>query len=301
MRNLYEEVTNTIISLMEKGDIPWHKPWAGTVQGAISHTTGKPYSLLNQILLQKPGEYLTFHQCQLEGGKIRQGIKAKHIYFWKQLEKPETDEFGHPVINDDGKQKNKTIPILKYYSVFHVEDCEGIDAKWQDTLPESPAVQIDEVDAVLHDYVKREGITLITDQVSDSAYYSPAKDLINLPCITQYTDASEYYSTAFHEAVHSTGHPSRLKRFAINDRNASFGSEAYSKEELTAEIGAACILHQKGVSSSESLNNSAAYIQGWLRALRNDKTLIVSAAAKAEKAVKRILQMDSTKQEGEEA
>ena len=289
MNKLYEEVTNQIISLMEQGQIPWHKPWTGTSAGAISHNTGKPYSLLNQILLQIPGEYITFNQCQKEGGKVKKGSKAKHVYFWKQYRREKKDEDGNPILNEDGTPKMETIPVLKAFTVFHLTDCEGISPKWADKMPEIPAKHIDEVEAVLTDYVSREGITLIADQISDRAFYSPSRDLINLPCINQYTDTSEYYSTAFHEATHSTGHPSRLHRFEVFDSNAAFGSEQYSKEELTAEIGAACILHQLGIASPDSLKNSAGYLQGWLKALKDDKQLIIGAAARAEKAVRRIL------------
>jgi antirestriction protein ArdC len=116
----------------------------------------------------------------------------------------------------------------------------------------------------------------------------------------QYTDPAEYYSTAFHEATHSTGHPSRLHRFEVSGKIAAFGSEDYSKEELTAEIGAACILHQLGISSPESLRNSAAYVQNWLQALKNDKQMIIGAAARAEKAVRLILNQPEITQ-GEEA
>ena len=297
--NIYEEVTNQIIALLEQGQIPWHKPWAGTSAGAISHNTGKPYSLLNQILLQKPGEYITFNQCRKEGGRVKKGAKAKHVYFWKQYQKPVLDEDGRPELKDDGTPKTKTLPLLKSFQVFHIEDCEGIKAKWADQLPVIAPRHIDEVEAVLIDYVAREGITLVDDKPSDKAFYSPFRDLINIPCIDQYTDPAEYYSTAFHEATHSTGHPKRLHRFEISGSNAAFGSEEYSKEELTAEIGAACVLHQLGIASPESFRNSAGYIQGWLRALKDDRQMIVGAAARAEKAVRLILNQQETTTEGE--
>ena len=300
MNNLYEEVTNQIISLMEQGQIPWHKPWTGTSAGAISHSTGKPYSLINQILLSVPGEYVTWNQCQKEGGKVRKGAKAKHVYFWKQYRKEEKDEDGNPVLKEDGTPKMKIIPVLKAFSVFHLDDCEGISPKWTDKLPEAPAKPVEAAEAALTAYVQREGIRLIADQISGQAYYSPSRDLINLPCIGQYTETAEYYSTAFHEATHSTGHPSRLHRFEVFDSNAAFGSEQYSKEELTAEIGAACILHQMGIGSPASLTNSAAYIQGWLRALKDDKQLIIGAAARAEKAVRLILNLTDTSAAEEE-
>ncbi len=290
--NLYEEVTNQIISMMEQGQIPWHKPWAGTSAGAISYSTGKPYSLINQILLMKPGEYITFNQCQKEGGKVKKGSKAKRVYFWKLYEKDALDEDGQPILTADGTPKKEKIPVLKSFQVFHVlDDCEGISPKWTDKLPASPAHPIEAAEAALSEYVSREGIRLIADQISGQAYYSPARDLINIPRIDQYKDSAEYYSTAFHEATHSTGHPSRLHRFEVFSASAAFGSEEYSKEELTAEIGAACILHQMGIASPDSLRNSAAYIQGWLKALRDDKQLIIGAAARAEKAVKLILNL----------
>ena len=298
MNNLYEEVTNQIISMMEQGQIPWHKPWAGTSSGAISHSTGKPYSLLNQILLAVPGEYITFNQCQKEGGKVRKGSKAKHVYFWKLYRKDATDEDGNPILKEDGTPKQVSIPVLKSFQVFHISECEGISPRWTDKLPASPAQPVEAAEAALTAYVQREGIRLIADQISGQAYYSPARDLINIPCIGQYQNSAEYYSTAFHEATHSTGHPSRLHRFEVNDSNAAFGSENYSKEELTAEIGAACILHQMGIGTPDSLRNSAAYLQGWLSALKNDKQLIIGAAARAEKAIKMILNLtDSTEEE----
>ena len=294
MNNLYEEVTNQIISLMEQGQIPWHRPWAGTSAGAISHNTGKPYSLLNQLLLQVPGEYITFNQCQKEGGKVKKGSKAKRVYFWKVYQKEAKDENGDPILKNDGTPKLIPVPVLKTFQVFHLTDCEGISPKWADKLPEMPAQPLEAAEAALTAYTQREGIRLEADKLSGKAYYSPAFDLINIPCISQYSSSAEYYSTAFHEATHSTGHPSRLHRFELSGKNAAFGSEDYSKEELTAEIGAACILHQMGIETPDSLKNSAAYIQGWLKALKDDKQLIIGAAARAEKAVALILNQTNT-------
>ena len=300
MNNLYAEVTDKIIALMEQGQIPWHKPWAGTSAGAISHSTGKPYSLINQILLMEPGEYITFNQCQKEGGRVKKGAKAKKVYFWKLYQKDLLDEAGQPVLKPDGTPKKETIPVLKAFQVFHLlNDCEGISPRWADKLPEAPAQPIEAAEATLREYVSREGIRLDAEKISGKAYYSPFHDLINLPCLSQYQNAAEYYSTAFHEATHSTGHPSRLHRFEIFDKNAAFGSEEYSKEELTAEIGAACILHQMGIETPDSLRNSAAYLQSWLKALKDDKQMIIGAASRAEKAVRLILNQTETTAEAE--
>lgn len=285
MNKLYEEITNAIIEQLEKGVIPWKKPWTGTGD-VISHETGKPYSLLNQ-LLKRPGEYITFLQCQKEGGRIKKGEKASHVYFWKMMVKPVLDEDGQPMLNADGKPAMKSIPILKCFSVFHIDQCEGIEAKWTKPV-ESPAVPDEAAEKVLRDYVSREGITLECEEASDKAFYRPSADLIHIPCISQYSSTAEYYSTAFHEAVHSTGHQKRLNRFS-SDKVAAFGSCDYSKEELVAEIGAACLVHSQGLETPASFQNSAAYIDSWLSALKNDKQMVIGAASRAEKAVKMIL------------
>ena len=286
--NIYEEVTNRLIEQMEQGLIPWRKPWVGGSAMAISYATGKPYSLLNQMLMQ-PGEYITFNQCQKQGGKVRKGSKSSRVYLWKTITVNATDADGNEILDEDGNPKKKDIWILKGWNVFNLNDCEGIEPRWTSEAPAATAKPEEAAEKVLLDYVQREGIALHRKNPSAQAYYSPAMDLINLPCLSQYTEAAEYYSTAFHEATHSTGHPSRLNRFESTGKNAAFGSDEYSKEELTAEIGAACILHQLGIETPGSFKNSAAYLQGWLKKLKDDKRFIISASARAEKAVRLIL------------
>ena len=112
----------------------------------------------------------------------------------------------------------------------------------------------------------------------------------------QFDSTAEYYGTAYHEATHSTGHATRLNRFTGDAAAAAFGSESYSKEELVAEIGSACCLHELGLETPSSFKNSAAYIQSWLRVLKDDKRMIISAAARAEKAVKLIFNITDSKQ-----
>lgn len=288
--NVYEIITDRIIEELEKGQIPWQRPWVCVGKGygkAVSHTNGRPYSLLNQLLLGKPGEYLTFNQCKKEGGSVKKGAKARMVCFWKMLPVDKTDADGKPVMDENGKTAQKIIPYLKYYNVFHIDDCDGIKPKYANvTTPATPAT-VAEIDAnaekLLRDYIAREGITL-EEVESDEAYYSPAQDLIHLPIRKQFANTAEYYSTAFHESVHSTGHKSRLDRLTTG-RAAAFGGSDYSKEELVAELGAASICHALGIETDSSFKNSAAYIQSWLKALRNDKRMIVTAASKAEKAV----------------
>ena len=270
--DIYGEITNRIISEMEQGIIPWKKPWIAS-GAAISHTTGKRYSLLNQMLLGRPGEYITFKQAQQEGGHVRQGEKSHIVVFWKFL----------PVIDED-TQEEKQVPFLKYYNVFHIDQCEGITAKYTQPMPNS-ATADETAESIIAAYVDREGVSLDHTE-GDAAFYQPAADRIVLPLLAQFAETAEYYGTAFHEMVHSTGH---MKRLARLEAPAHFGGEEYSKEELIAEIGSAALVSHCGLETPQSFHNSAGYIQGWLRALKDDKRFIVSAAGKAEKAVDYIL------------
>ncbi len=297
MKDLYSEISARIIEQLEQGIIPWKKPWSGVSSGAISHATGKPYSLLNQMLLEQPGEYVTWNQCKQEGGIVKKGSKAKIVVFWRVQTREKKDAAGNVVTDADGKPVIEGLPVLRYFQVFHIGDCEGIKPKYN-KLPAVAADPDEAAETAFLDYVRRENIRF-ESLIDDRAYYSPTIDLIHLPIREQFTNTAEYYSTAFHEATHSTGHPTRLNRFERGAAAAAFGSESYSKEELVAEMGAACILHELGIETPFSFKNSAAYIQSWLRALKDDKRLIISAAARAEKAVKMILNITDKREQGE--
>ena len=271
--DIYAEITNRMIAEMEHGIIPWKKPWMASGL-AVSHTTGKPYSLLNQMLLGKAGEYLTFKQVHTEGGYVRKGEKAHMIVFWTWLDR-EDEETGEIT----------QIPFLKYYSVFHIDQCDGINPKYARELAQTASAD-ETAEKVIADYVAREGVRIDHEQ-GNNAYYQPATDTIRLPLMKQFAETAEYYSTAFHEMVHSTGH---MKRLARLEAPAHFGSEDYSKEELIAEIGSSALVHYCGLETPESFRNNTAYIQNWLSVLKNDKRFIVSASGKAEKAVNFILE-----------
>ena len=270
--DLYQAVTDRIIAQLEEGTIPWHKPWIAS-GSCVSHATGKPYSLLNQMLLGRPGEYATFNQIRQTGGSVRKGENAHMVVFWKWIT-TENDETG----------KEKEVPFLRYYNVFHLDQCEGITAKHLLPTPQK-AYAHSRSASLIADYIAREKVT-IRHERGDRAFYRPVTDIVVLPEMAQFHSTAEYYSTAFHELIHSTGHGTRLNRL---DSTAFFGSEAYGKEELIAEIGAAALLNHTGLETSGSFRNSAAYIQSWLKVLQNDKCMIVSAAGKAEKAVQLIL------------
>lgn len=275
--NIYEEVTNRIIKQLEQGVVPWHKPWSGILSGAYNRVSKKPYSLLNQFILSKEGEYATFKQWTDLGGKIKKGEKSEMVVFWKMLNVEDVDA--------DGTIVEKKIPLLRYINVFHISQVEGVEPLETGAIEHNP---ISEAEEIKNNYMEREHIK-INEVATNDAYYAPFLDFIQVPCMEQYKNVEEFYSTLFHEMVHSTGHKNRLNRFDENEKLAKFGSADYSKEELIAEIGSATLMNIIGAETSKTFNNSAAYIQSWLKVLKDDKRFIVSASGKAEKAVKYIL------------
>jgi antirestriction protein ArdC len=272
--DVYEMVTNRIISELEKGVIPWEIPWHG-VKGTYNRISKKPYSIMNQMLLKHNGEYATFNQWRSIGGKIQKGAKSEFVIFWKLVPKEDYDSNGERII--------RQIPILKYYNVFHISQVDGVEPLPQEKLQDIEPIV--EVDKILNDYISRENIKF-EQTASNEAYYSPNRDLIHLPLFEQFKEAEEYYSTFVHESIHSTMSATRCDR---PQKFASFGSENYSKEELVAEIGSATLLNMLGIETKHSFRNSTAYIQSWLQVLKNDVKFIVSASSQAERAVKYIL------------
>ena len=278
-KSVYEMVTDRIISQLENNIIPWQKPWAGIRSGSFNRISKKPYSLLNQMLLKYDGEYASYKQWQDIGGHVRKGAKSEIVVFWKI--QPVEEE------HEDGTKEVKQIPFLRYYNVFHISQVDGVEPLPKEELKDIEPIE--KAESILYDYWTREHI-IIEHKTGDDAYYSPSRDLIRLPLFEQFINANEYYSTAFHESVHSTMKESRCNRAEERkDKLVAFGSEDYSKEELVAEIGSANLMNIIGIETSGTFQNSTAYIQNWLSALRSDARFIVSAASKAEKAVKYIL------------
>lgn len=278
-KSVYEMVTERIIEQLESGVIPWEKPWTGVRSGAFNRVSKKSYSLLNQMLLKYEGEYATFKQWSELGGHIRKGEKSEIIVFWKVLPVEEVQEDGTKVV--------KQIPLLKYINVFHISQVEGVEPLQKEEL--NDIEPIEKAESILLDYWTREHIT-VEHVKGDKAFYSPMRDMIQLPLFEQFKDVNEYYSTAFHESVHSTMKESRCNRAEERkDKLVAFGSEDYSKEELVAELGSANLMNIIGIETRKSFRNSSAYIQSWLRVLKNDVKFIVSASSKAEKAVNYIL------------
>ena len=170
--DIYSEVTSRIIAEMEKGIIPWEKPWIAS-GNCVSHATGKAYSILNQMLLGRPGEYVTFNQCQQEGGKVKKGEKAKMVVFWKWIEQ-EDEETG----------EKKEVPFLRYFNVFHIDQCEGLTAKFAQPLPQTAAdlPETKVAEDLIYEYLGREGVKLAHEE-GDRAFYRPSTDEVVLPIV----------------------------------------------------------------------------------------------------------------------
>ena len=277
--NVYDMITDRIIAELEKGQIPWQKPWTGVKDGAYNRITKRPYSLLNQMLLQHAGEYATFKQWQDLGGHVRKGEKSEIVVFWKIFESKETNP-------DTGEIEVKKIPLLRYYNVFHISQVDGVEPLAPEQLNDE-VEPIETGDKIITEYINREHLNFIECK-SNKAYYSPSSDTVVVPLKEQFQLINEWYSTTFHELSHSSGHKSRLNRLQTN-AIASFGSEDYSREELCAEISSATLMNITGIELPKTFRNSTAYIQNWLQVLRNDNKFIVSASSKAEKAVNYIL------------
>ena len=270
-----EMVADRIIKRIEEsGNLPWNKPWdfAGH---AVSRGTGKPYGFLNQLMLPV-GEYATMKQINAEGGHVNKGAKCEYVVFWNIIIAEEE--------NKDGEIVKKKIPFLKYYRVFNIKDTdlEPIYLKeYKGSAEENRTA-----DEVFNGYVGRSGVkTNFTER--ESAYYSPIRDEICMPLRKQFKSTEEYYSTLFHETVHSTGHKERLGR--LETKRYALDIAERSKEELVAEIGSGAILSHLGINTERSERNNAAYVKSWVKYLKEDKGAIIEAASKAQKAFDMII------------
>ncbi len=280
--SVYDIVTNRIIELLEKGEIPWKKPWK-TIGGPRNLLSRKPYQGINQFLLNvspySSPYWLTYKQVSERGGFVRKGEKSTLVVFWKWLEPKKNDS----VDNDpDASHRNGKIPLLRYYKVFNLDQVEGISPP-QEASVNNPFTPIDQAEQIIANIPLKPEVHF----GGDRAYYSPQVDCIQLPNKERFHSPPEFYSTLFHEMAHATGHAKRLGRKSIME-SGRFGNEEYSKEELLAELCASMLCAESGIEQS-TINNSAAYIRGWLRVLRNDKKILLHAAANANRAKSYIL------------
>ena len=271
---IYDIVTSKILDALDRGTVPWQKPWANGLPRNAA--TNRQYSGVNVWLLglapYSDSRWVTYKQAAQLGGHVRKGQRSTLVIFYKQLQ---------VVKETDGGESTRSIPLLRYYSAFNVEQIDGLDL---------PAVQTNTVEPIAAATAIVGGMPnppRIDHDGGNRAYYVPARDSIHLPRIDTFNGAAEYHFTLFHELAHSTGHPTRLNRKSL-DTPAPFGSPVYSREELVAEFGSAFLCAQAGIDNT--LNNSAAYIKGWAKALRADNRLVISAASQGNRAADYILE-----------
>lgn len=293
-QQIFENVTNKIIVGLKQGIIPWHSGLKGSFSLLPTNmATRRSYSGINILLLGLQEEYNypfwgTFNQIRKIGGKVCKGEKSTEIVFSefvirnKQSKRKITLEEYKKLSKSE--QDNYTMfRLLKIHHVFNIDQTEDIDLTDQ-----SVNDPISACEDLLHSFKEKPSIHFRNSQPC----YIPSLDKIQMPDINAYESNSEFYGTLFHELVHSTGHPKRLNREGLKS-NASFGSKTYSFEELIAEIGA-CFLRTKCGIESNSLDNSVAYINSWIKVLEHDKTFIFKAASDAQKAYKYILSKEAS-------
>lgn len=272
--SVYQIITNKIIEKLEQGVVPWRKPW---VNGqAVNWVTQKPYRGINALIVE-PGEYATKKQILAAGGRIKKEEMRKSqiivYWLWKEIK----SEGG------EGKEGEETKKFAKplYYQVWNIKtQVDGLESKrTAQTFEHDP---IEEAEEIYKGFVGPS----YTFQ-SGQATYTPFTDVINVPPIKDFPNCNEYYSTLFHEMAHSTGHRERLNRQGITS-TVAFGDETYSKEELVAEMCAAMLCGVAGIDNS-TIDNSAAYIKGWMSKIKDDPKLILTASSQAQKASDYIL------------
>jgi len=285
-----DPIIDAVISALNNGIAPWAKPWAAYDGGAAlpyNVVSRKPYRGLNVLILgctpYLDPRWGTFAQWKSKGGTVRKGQKCTYITFWKFLLVEKKNAAGSIIPG-----QNDTIPIVKTYAVFNAEQIDGIDPL--PTAPVDPAAAIIaadiEGDRIATEYLTRENIPL--SHTGGGAWYSPDADRVNVPPIHTFVGTSEYYSTLYHEMVHSTGHKSRLSREGVTD-TIKFGSHKYAAEELTAEMGAAILLATAGLTQTAVTDNTIAYLANWAAKLKADRGMLLKAASASSKAVDRIL------------
>lgn len=275
-RDIYQEVTDRIVGFLELGTAPWRNPIKhGTGDGWPKNlSSGKRYRGINVLLLAMRGwesgfssnYWMTFKQAKASGGQVCRGEKGSLVTFWKMYETKDKDS-GEDV----------TVPVLKHYTTFNAEQIDGIEPPDQpnDGQNTTPFEPLAEAEKIVREFTDKPTI----QHGGRRAFYRAATDQVQMPQPELFDQREEYYGTLFHELTHSTGHSKRLDR-GLDTELTPFGSPDYSREELVAEMGAAFLCAAAGISPP-TIEQSAAYLQGWIDVLKGDRRLVVNAAGAA--------------------
>jgi antirestriction protein ArdC len=275
-RDLYAEVTAKIVDSLEHGVAPWVRPWKSDSKGGglpYNAISGKTYRGINTALLFTPlyaeQGWMTYKQAGDVGANVRKGEKGSMIVFYKPFVVRDRNA------PDDGLQHDKTIPLLRAFHVFNVAQIENLPSKYLPAPDLRPDVERHAAaEALLARAQVRHG--------GDRAFYAPGPDFIQLPHAADFRSVAEYYGTALHELTHWTGHTSRTAR----EYGKRFGDQAYSREELVAEMGAAYLCANVGIAGKLQ---HPEYLAAWLKVLKEDKRAILLAASAAQKAADFVL------------
>ena len=282
-RDIYQEVTNQILSYLEEGVAPWRNPIAqGSGDGWPKNLlSGNRYRGINVLLLAMKSwaqgyasdYWVTYKQAKSRGGQVRRGEQGTLVTFWKMYESKDK-ETGEPT----------TLPVLRHYTAFNLQQVDGLKAPECDDAAREEFVPLTEAERIVAAYTDPPSINHDGGQ---RAFYRIRSDSVHMPEPQRFDRAENYYATLFHELSHSTGASKRLDR-GIDQDPAPFGSPEYNREELVAELSASFICAASGISPP-TIEQSASYLQGWIKVLKGDKRLIVSAAGAAQKSADWIL------------
>lgn len=298
---IHAALTDRLIDLLEKGVAPWRRTWA--IPASRSVSTQKDYRGINAMILDataavhgyKSPYWLTFNQAEKHGGSVKKGERGTPIAFWKFPTKEDNEKRVA-----EGKQP-LTTPLLRFYHVWNVSQCEGLDLKF-DAFPKrhfDSAEAESKARQTLEEAQRR-----ICPMVPGSgAFYNFAKDVVIMPLKEHFEAPENYYSVAFHEFVHATGHPKRLNRLDTSEGSLEerMSRESYAREELVAEIGSVAIAAKVGLDISKTECLTAAYIKGWADRIKEDPSLLITAAQQAQKATDMVLGIDLEQRIEEEA
>lgn len=269
---LYQSVTDKIVAKLESGEIPWVRPWDGKPAMPANAVTGRPYSGINTLILWLSAQeraypthgWMTFKQAGDIGASVRKGEKATPVAFVKFLE---------------GEEEQKKTPVLRTFYVFNTAQLENLPAAYQPQEPE-PREHDETYEAALR-FSRNCGVKI--EYGAERCCYIPSRDMIQMVDYGRFTDDGSFFGVLYHELVHATGHKERLNR----EYGKRFGDAKYAFEELVAELGSAFLSTRYGFAPE---HRSAAYVQSWLKVLKEDKRAIFSAASYASHAADYLVQ-----------
>lgn len=282
----YDVVTQRIIDALERGVVPWHRPWTVSRQPPANLISRRPYRGINALvtwLMQRGSPWwLTFHQAKQLGGTIRKGEHGVPIMFFKLLDRDQPVDDQTTDATSARRRDRRGIPFVRHTVVFNATQTEGLDHLLPLDHDEAPVLPDQAAEALMDAWRQAPRI----DFGFNHAQYLPRQDRITMPSRQQFESTSAYYGTLLHECAHATGHRSRLGRFTPETELAPFGSPDYSREELIAELASAFLRAEVGLAME--IDSSAAYIAHWLTVLRGDRRQLIQVAADAQRAADHI-------------